>query len=123
MRHSPRFAKIFLSIIISYLFLQETAISSSTRSLPLSGLRRFRHHVPGNLLIVTHKSGCEEWAAYFRAQPHTSLLIYSEPLAKRRRMGIEKIANYDVVIVTFDVLCAKELKIPGKEFIGFSSCI
>ena len=55
------------------------------------------------LLIVTTKAHVEEWATYIRATPWPRLLLYTDTLAKRRKMGAHNISQFDVVITTFDV--------------------
>lgn len=76
----------------------------------------FKYHVPGNVVVVTSKAQLEDWADAVRALPDVSLLIYSESLAKRRRMGVRRVSAFDVTLVTFDVLCAKELALPEDDF-------
>ena len=55
------------------------------------------------LLIVTSKCFVEEWAEYIRNLPEPRLFLYTETLAKRRKFGAYNLAQYDVVITTFDV--------------------
>lgn len=62
----------------------------------------FKHHTQGHTLILTTKSNIYEWAEVFRPHHTISLLVYSESLAKRRRMGVHKLSSYDVVIATYD---------------------
>ena len=55
------------------------------------------------LLIVTFKSRVEEWAEIIRNLPEPRLFLYTDTLAKRRKFGVYNLAQYDVVITTFDV--------------------
>ena len=55
------------------------------------------------LLIVTVKSQIEEWARHIRSLPEPRLLVYTDTLAKRRKCGAHNVAQYDVVITTFEV--------------------
>ena len=55
------------------------------------------------LLIVTFKSRVEEWAENIRNLPEPRLFLYTDTLSKRRKFGVYNLAQYDVVITTFDV--------------------
>ena len=55
------------------------------------------------VLIVTMKNKIEEWADMIRSMPEPSLYMYTNTLASRRKVGAYNLAQYDVVITTFDV--------------------
>ena len=55
------------------------------------------------VLIVTMKNKIEEWADIIRSMPEPSLYMYTNALASRRKVGAYNLAQYDVVITTFDV--------------------
>ena len=55
------------------------------------------------VLIVTMKNKIEEWADMIRSMPEPSLYMYTNALASRRKVGAYNLAQYDVVITTFDV--------------------
>ena len=59
------------------------------------------------LLIVTLKCHVEEWAEHIRNLPEPRLYLYTDTLAKRRKFGAYNLAQYDVVITTFDVSKSK----------------
>lgn len=80
------------------------------------GFNAFKYHTPGNILIVTSKANIEQWAELFRPIPHISILLYNESLAKRRKMGVLKVSSFNVTIVTFEILCSKEIVIPEDDF-------
>ena len=72
-----------------------------------------RHLIPSAaLLIVTLKAHVEEWAGHVRNLPWPRLLVYTDALPKRRKLGAYNLAQYDVVVTTFDVLRAKEAALP-----------
>ena len=55
------------------------------------------------MLIVGLKDQVEVWASEIRNLTHSRLLVYTDALAKRRQIGAHNLAQYDVVITTFDV--------------------
>jgi SNF2-related domain len=55
------------------------------------------------LLIVAPKGQVEVWAAEIRSLTQPRLCVYTATLAKRRKIGAHSLAQYDVVITTFDV--------------------
>jgi hypothetical protein len=66
------------------------------------------------VLIVTIKSQVEVWATYIRNLPEPRLLLYTDSLVKRRKLGAYNLSQYDVIITTFDTLRAKEVCIPEE---------
>ena len=68
----------------------------------------------GGMLIVALKDQVEVWASEIRDLSHSRLLLYTDTLAKRRQIGAHNLAQYDVVITTFDV---SELHHPSHSFI------
>jgi hypothetical protein len=63
-----------------------------------------KHYIAGcGTLIVTSKACVEDWASVVRNMPSARLHVYTEPLASRRRKGAHNLAQYDVVVTTFDV--------------------
>lgn len=73
----------------------------------------------GGILIVTSKNMIDTWASPIRAArglyKETSLHVYTQPLVARRRMGPARIAGFDVVVTTFDILKAKEVAVPEES--------
>lgn len=55
------------------------------------------------LLIVAPKGQVEAWAEEIRCLTQPRLCVYTATLAKRRKIGAHNLAQYDVVITTFDV--------------------
>jgi hypothetical protein len=55
------------------------------------------------LLIVAPKGQVELWAEEIRSLTQPRLCVYTATLAKRRKIGAHSLAQYDVVITTFDV--------------------
>lgn len=55
------------------------------------------------LLIVAPKGQVEVWAEEIRSLTQPRLCVYTATLAKRRKIGAHSLAQYDVVITTFDV--------------------
>ena len=55
------------------------------------------------LLIVAPKGEVEVWAENIRSLAQPRLCVYTDTLAKRRKIGAHSWAQYDVVITTFDV--------------------
>ena len=55
------------------------------------------------VLIVTQKDQVEVWAGIIRDLSETRLFLYTDTLAKRRKTGAHNLAQYDVVITSFDV--------------------
>ena len=87
--------------------------ASETYSTPLWSQQK--HLITsGALLIVTQKAHVEEWAGLIRDLPWPRLMVYTETLAKRRKLGAHNLAQHDVVITTFDVLRAKEAAMPEQ---------
>ena len=69
-----------------------------------NGVKSNRVRIPSQgLLIVVNKNKIEEWAEIVRGTPEPSLLLYTSALASRRKIGAHGLAQYDVVITTFDV--------------------
>mmetsp|Transcript_7608 Transcript_7608/g.7692 ORF Transcript_7608/g.7692 Transcript_7608/m.7692 type:complete len:702 (+) Transcript_7608:84-2189(+) len=66
------------------------------------------------VLIVTVKSQVEIWATHIRNLPEPRLLLYTDTLVKRRKLGAYNLSQYDVIITTFDILRAKEVCIPEE---------
>jgi hypothetical protein len=74
-----------------------------------------RHLIPSSaVLIVTLKAHVEEWAGHVRNLPWPRLMVYTDTLPKRRKLGAYNLAQYDVVVTTFDVLRAKEAALPDQ---------
>ena len=73
----------------------------------------------GGLLIVTSKQHVESWAAPIRGAKDSfsdvSMEVYTQSLQVRRKLGVSRLSNYDVVITTFDILKAKEAVVPEVE--------
>lgn len=55
------------------------------------------------LLVVAPKGQVEVWAEEIRSLTQPRLCVYTATLAKRRKIGAHSLAQYDVVITTFDV--------------------
>eukprot|EP00607_Mallomonas_marina_P008707 CAMPEP_0182424864 /NCGR_PEP_ID=MMETSP1167-20130531/11131_1 /TAXON_ID=2988 /ORGANISM="Mallomonas Sp, Strain CCMP3275" /LENGTH=526 /DNA_ID=CAMNT_0024604999 /DNA_START=79 /DNA_END=1659 /DNA_ORIENTATION=+ len=85
--------------------LQDSSAVDRDRRLRVLHKNRQLH---GGTLILTSKATVESWAAAVRSAPALSLLVYTEPLSKRRQLGAQHIVSFDVVVTTLDVLRAKE---------------
>ena len=55
------------------------------------------------LLIVAPRGEVEAWARIIRELTLPRLCVYTDTLAKRRKIGANSLSQYDVVITTFDV--------------------
>ena len=55
------------------------------------------------LLIVAPRGEVEAWARIIRGLALPRLCVYTDTLAKRRKIGAHSLSQYDVVITTFDV--------------------
>jgi hypothetical protein len=87
----------------SQIVTQDAVFSCLLTSIaPASEKSLYRHHLDGYTLIVTSKANVDRWADQVRSQPNVSLLVYTEGLAKRRKLGVHRLSAYNVVIVTFD---------------------
>lgn len=87
------------------------------RLLTLRSNRNRATNVLG-LLVVTTKASLDMWSELIRGYHHLRLLTYTDALSQRRKMGSQRIRNFDVILTTFDVLKAKELALPEEEFGG-----
>lgn len=101
------------------LVCQRNEVSTHSKTHSKNGLKNLlesRHENPRNrsrsrcslissdaILIVTLKDQIEIWARIIRDISDQRLFLYTDTLAKRRKTGAHNLAQYDVVITTFDV--------------------
>lgn len=55
------------------------------------------------MLVLTSKSGCEAWASLIRGYSDMNCHVYTQSLPNRRKLGVAKLAQFDVVVSTLDV--------------------
>jgi hypothetical protein len=78
--------------------------SKTGRKNPGNRSHRGSPFIPSEaVLIVTQKDQIEVWAGIIRDLSEPRLFLYTDTLAKRRKTGAHNLAQYDVVITTFDV--------------------
>ncbi len=96
-------------------FIQETLLEYFNRS---------EHSRSGNamnfggLIIITTKAKIDSWANIVRSHLSNRLLVYnSETLRSRRLKGATGLSllYYDIIITTFDLLKAKDVKVSKQE--------
>jgi SNF2-related domain len=73
------------------------------------------------LLIVAPKGQIEVWAEEIRSLTQPRLCVYTATLGKRRKIGAHSLAQYDVVITTFDVRTVR-VKAPRCAVSSNMSC-
>ena len=57
----------------------------------------------GRTLIVTARNRIDEWAGRLRDTTGLKLLVYTEGIATRRKLGAHSLTQFDTVLTTFDV--------------------
>lgn len=71
--------------------------------------------IQGGILIVTPKAKVAAWASLIKNIPDVSLHVQASlSLSQRRKNGAERLARFDVVLTTYDLVRAKEVAMPVR---------
>jgi SNF2 family DNA or RNA helicase len=72
--------------------------------------------IQGGILIVTPKAKVAAWASLIKNIPDVSLHVQASlSLSQRRKNGVERLARFDVVLTTYDLVRAKEVAMPVRS--------